>query len=136
MEGPLTVLNGITRCMAPSGLKKALSFEGCEVGLTGTSATATPQERSFESFVEQNEPKISSKDQNLQRPGDEFLKDFAQDRVQQRLLERSSEPQMVEQSEEVPKMVSKRNPGGGLSSRSSTFSLWCSRSEFLRGSVG
>ena len=41
MEAHLTcVLNGVARSMAPGGLKKALSFEP-EVGLTGTSATAT-----------------------------------------------------------------------------------------------
>ena len=36
------VLNGIMRSMALSGLKNALGFRSCEVGLTGTSATATP----------------------------------------------------------------------------------------------
>ena len=48
--------------------EEGIVVRGCEVGLTGTSAT----ERSSESFGEQNGAvevtKISSKDQNLQRP--------------------------------------------------------------------
>ena len=46
--------------------------------------------------------KISSKDRILLRTGDQTLWGFAQDRVQQRLVV----PEMVEQLEKVPKMVS------------------------------
>ena len=48
--------------------------------------------------------KLSSKDQILQRTGDQILKGFAQDRVQQRLVV----PEMIERLEEVPRMVSQR----------------------------
>ena len=63
-------------------------------------------ERSSERFGEQHEifegTKISSTDQILQCSGDQILKGFAQDRAQQRLVV----PEMIEQKEEVPKMVS------------------------------
>ena len=67
-------------------------------------------QRSSERFGEQNEivevTEISSENQILQRTGDQILKGFVRDRVQQRLDEQSFVPQMVEQLEEVPKMVS------------------------------
>ena len=50
--------------------------------------------------------KISSKDQTLQRTGDQILEGFAQDRLQQRLFEQNVVPEMIEQLEEVPKMMS------------------------------
>ena len=67
MEAHLTkVLNGIARSMAPAGLKKALSFEAVRLA---------SQER-----VQQRLPPGL-------RCGDQFFKDFAQDRVQQRSVE-------------------------------------------------
>ena len=67
-------------------------------------------ERVSERFGEQNEivevTMISSKNQILQRTGDQILQGFAQDSVQQRLVEQSFAPQTMEQLEEVPKMVS------------------------------
>ena len=50
--------------------------------------------------------KISSKDQTLQRPGDQVLEGFDQDRLQQRSFEQNIVPEMIEQLEEVPKMMS------------------------------
>ena len=108
--------------MAPSVLKKALSFRAVELALQGqcerdgevvwlASEERVQQrlhpERSSERFGEQHDifevTKISSKDQILQRTGDQILKGFPQDRVQQRLVVPET---MVEQLEEVPKMVS------------------------------
>ena len=87
--------------MAPSGLKKALSFRVVELALRDDEAVrsvsqARGQERllrSSERFLEQSEvfevTKISSKDRILQRTGDQILEGFAQDRVQQRFVEES-----------------------------------------------
>ena len=50
--------------------------------------------------------KISSKDQTLRRTGDQILEGFAQDRLQQRSFEQNIVPEMIEQLEEVPKMIS------------------------------
>ena len=63
---------------------------------------------------------------------------LAQERVHLRLPRFNSVwlslmPQMVDPLEEVMKMVSQAESSGELSSRSSTFSLGCSRSEFLSG---
>ena len=60
--------------------------------------------RGFVTIVEVT--KISSKDQTLQRTGDQILEGFAQDRLQQRLFEQNIVPEMIEQLEEVPKMIS------------------------------
>ena len=99
------VLNGITRCMAPSGLKKALVAprrrariaaararrRGGEVGLTRTSATATPSgARHCEQSGIIEVTKTSSKDQTLQRTGEQILEGSAQDRVRQRSSSRTS----------------------------------------------
>ena len=111
--------------MVPSCLKEALSFRAVELALQGQCERdgevvrlasqervhqRPPPERSSERFGEQNETvevtEISSKNQIFQRTGDEILKDFAQDRVQQRLDEQSFVPQKMEQLEEVPKMMS------------------------------
>ena len=61
----VSIRNGIARSMAPAGLK-GLIVRGCEVGLTGTRATATSAGVCC---------------------GDQLFKDLAQDRVQQRLVE-------------------------------------------------
>ena len=50
--------------------------------------------------------KISTKDRTLQRTQDQFLEGFAQDRVQQRFVEQNIVSEMIEQLEEVPKMMS------------------------------
>ena len=61
----VSIRNGIARSVAPAGLK-GLIVRGCEVGLTGTRATATSAGVCC---------------------GDQLFKDLAQDRVQQRLVE-------------------------------------------------
>ena len=86
MEAHLTqVLNGIARSMAAAGLKKALSFEAVRLASHERVQQRLLPERSSESFGEQNE--IVEENQNLQRTRDQILKDFAQDRVQQGLVE-------------------------------------------------
>ena len=88
MEAHLTsVLHGVARSMAQSGLKKALSYRAVEVALQ------------FECERDGKEVRLEL------RTRDQILKDFAQDRVQQRLVGPSFVSQMVEQLEEVPKKV-------------------------------
>ena len=102
MEARLTmVLKGIARCMAPSGLKKALSLRVVKFALRVDEAVRSISqaqgqqrplpERSSERFSGYSEvfeeSKISSKDQILQRTGGQILEGFVQDRVHQLLVE-------------------------------------------------
>ena len=69
------MLNGIACCMAPSGVKKALSFEAVRLASHGPFRSAV-----LKGFVEQNEivdvTKISSEDGILQRTGDQDSQGF------------------------------------------------------------
>ena len=82
-------------------LKKALSFEAVRLASKERVQERPHLERISQRFGEQNEmvevTKISGKNQILQRTGDQILKRFAQDRVQQRLVEQRFVPQMMEQ---------------------------------------
>ena len=71
------MLNGIARCMAPSGLKKPLSFEAMRLfPLERVQQRLHPERR----FGEQREmfevTKISSKDRILQRTGEPDSRGF------------------------------------------------------------
>ena len=126
MEARLTcVVVGTARCMAPSGLKKALSFRTGELALQVQCERDVEVVRLASLEREQQRPhperilericdqsgvievtKISSKDQTLQRTGDQILEGFAQDRLQQRSFEQNIVPEMIEQLGGVPKTMS------------------------------
>ena len=89
-----------------------------EVSLTGREQLRPQPERILERICDQSGvievTKISSKDQTLQRPGDQILEGFAQDRLQQRSFEQNIVPEMIEHLEEVPKMMSQNGTAGQI----------------------
>ena len=108
MEAQLIqVLNGITRSMAHSGLKKGLSFEAVRLASQELVQQRPRPERRFGGQHEMFEvTKISSEDRILQRTGDQTFEGCTQDRVQQPIVV----PEVVEQLEEEPKTVSESGP--------------------------
>ena len=83
----------------------------------------------------EGQTQISSKDQTLQRAGDQMLEGFTQDRVQQRVVELNILPEMIEQLVEVPKTMSQKGIQRRTAEQIVGLQLLSSWSEFLRGSV-